>query len=307
MTAQLPPLNPLRAFEAAARLMSFKKAADELFVTPSAISHQIRTLEERLRVPLFARDGNNLALTAAGKRYLPQVQQAFELLVEATRQLGAADVETIRINVPPTFAVKWLVPRLPRFRERYPGVDLKISTSADLVDFARSDIDVAIRFGLGKYPGLASEPCLPVEVFPVCAPALAGGERPLREPQDLAGHVLLHDDSRYADAANPTWQAWLDEAGVSGVDAAKGLSFWPSHIVISAAVDGLGVALAKGIWVADDLAAGRLVRPFELSLSSTQAYHAIYPDSRRDDARVRLFVDWVKEENERAAQEAAAR
>ncbi|RYY75812.1 MAG: LysR family transcriptional regulator, partial [Comamonadaceae bacterium] len=160
--------------------------------------------------------------------------------------------------------------------------------------------------GLGKYPGLASEPCLPAEVFPVCAPALAGGERPLREPQDLAGHVLLHDDSRYADAANPSWAAWLEAAGVVGVSASKGLSFWPSHIVISAAIDGLGVALAKGIWVADDLAAGRLVRPFGLSLALPQAYHAIYPDSRRDDSRVRLFVDWVKEENLRGAPGAAA-
>lgn len=296
MSRQLPPLNPLRAFEAAARHLSFKRAAEELFVTPSAVSHHIRALEDSLGLALFTRDGNNLSLTPGGQKYLPRVQQAFQQLVEATRELRFRGVDCIRINVPPTFAVKWLLPRLKGFQDRFPGVDLKVSTSADLVDFARSDVDVAIRFGSGRYAGLDSEPCLPVEVFPVCSPALATPARPLAVPSDLGGHMLLHDDSRYGDVANPTWAQWLDAAGAVDVDATKGLSFWPSHIVINAAIDGLGVALAKSIWVERDLAEGRLVRPFVFSLRITHAYHGIYPAGRGSDPKVRMFLDWAKEQ-----------
>jgi LysR family glycine cleavage system transcriptional activator len=165
-----------------------------------------------------------------------------------------------------------------------------------MVDFVRDDVDLAIRFGLGNYPGLRSEMCLPVEVFPVCSPALAGGERPLREPADLAQHTLLHDDSRYAGVSTPTWAAWLEHAGVGGIDATRGPSFWPSHLVINAAVDGLGVALAKGVWVAADLARGTLVRPFAMSLPVRYSYYAVYPPQRAEDPRLRLFLDWVHEE-----------
>lgn len=306
MSRQLPPLNSLRAFEAAARHLSFKKAGEDLHVTASAVSHHIKALEDFLGVPLFLRDGNSLALTPAGQAYMPRVQGAFTELVEATRHVRSRDIDAIRINVPPSFAVKWLIPRLPRFRQRHPGIDLRVSTSAELVDFARTNIDVAIRFGGDAYAGLDSEPCLPVEVFPVCAPRIVTADAPLNEPSDLSRHTLLHDDSRYADAVNPTWATWLQVAGARGVDAGKGLSFWPSHIVINAALDGLGVALAKRIWVQDDLDSGRLIRPFDISLKVAQAYHALYPTGRGNDPRVRIFLDWVASETQADAARAQA-
>lgn len=296
MSRPIPPLNPLRAFEVAARHLSFKRAAHELFVTASAVSHQVRSLEDSLGIQLFVREGNMLALTPAGRSYLPEVQQAFQQLAEATRRLREQDLKAVRVNVPPTFAVKWLIPRMPRFMRRFPQIDLKVSTSADMVDFAREDIDLAVRYSRGEHPGLSAELCLPVEVFPVCSPRLLAGDPPLAEPADLARHTLLHDDSRYADVSNPTWAAWLEHAGVAEVDAGRGPSFWPSHLVINAAIDGLGVALAKGIWVQDDLARGTLAKPFDIVLPVPYAYYAIYPPERAEDPRVRVFLDWVREE-----------
>jgi len=296
MIRQMPPLNPLRAFEVAARRLSFTKAAEELYVTPSAVSHQIKVLEESLGVALFLRQAKSLVLTNAGQAYLPEVQRAFAQLAAATKRLHSLDVSVLKINTPPTFAVKWLIPRMARFMAANPTMDLKVSTSAKMVDFAREDLDLAIRYGRGIYPGLHAERCLSVEVFPVCSPALMEGEHPLHEPDDLRFHTLLHDDSTYTDASNPDWAMWLRHVGATQVDAQRGPSFWPSHLVINAAVDGLGVALAKKNWVRQELAQGHLVRPFEQSLPVEFAYYVVYPESRRDDPRINTFVDWVRSE-----------
>jgi LysR family glycine cleavage system transcriptional activator len=297
MPRQLPPLNPLRTFAVAAKHLNFTRAAEELCVTPAAVSHQIKTLEESLGVELFDRQGNSLVLTDAGRAYLPSIEQAFRQLAEATRDLHLrGKPKTLKVNVPPTFAVKWLIPRMQRFMKEHPEIDLKVSTSAKLVDFSRDDYDVAVRYGRGVYPGLRSELCLPVEVFPVCSPALLKGLHPLREPADLKHHTLLHDGSTYDDGSNPDWSTWLRHVGVTDVDATRGPSFWPSHIVINAAIDGLGVALAKRNWVGADLAAGRLVRPFNISLPVEFSYFLIYPESRADDPLMAAFAGWVRDE-----------
>jgi LysR family glycine cleavage system transcriptional activator len=292
----IPPLNPLRAFEVAARHLSFTRAAEELFVTPSAVSHQIKTLEESLGIALFTRDAKSLSLTAAGKAYLPGVQQAFKQLAHATHQLQTHGMPALKINIPPTFAVKWLIPRMDRFMKAHPDIDLKVSTSNHTVDFSREDFDLSVRYGRGNYPGLHSELCLPVEVFPVCSPALMRGEHPLLTPADLKHHTLLHDDSTYTDVSNPNWAMWLEHAGVTGIDATRGPSFWPSHLVINAAIDGLGVALAKKNWVVKDLADGLLVRPFDISLPVEFSYFIVYPQERVEDRRIAAFVDWVRQE-----------
>lgn len=298
MSRPLPPLNALRAFQVAARHLSFTRAAEELFVTPSAVSHQIKTLEESLGVVLFLRDAKSLVLTAAAKAYLPGVQEAFRQMVFATHHLHRSQgTPALKLNLPPTFAVKWLAPRMRRFMLAHPDIDLKIATGKDPVDFAREDYDMAVRYGSGVYPGLHAELCLPVEVYPVCSPALRDDPaRPLQVPADLRQHTLLHDDSTYPDVSNPNWAMWLQQAGVTDVDASRGPSFWPSHLVIGAAIDGLGVALAKKHWVVDDIAAGRLVRPFPGSMEVAFGYYLIVPQERLDEPRIAAFRSWVREE-----------
>lgn len=296
MARLLPPLNPLRAFEVTARHSSFTRAAEEMFVTPSAVSHQVKALEEHLGIPLFLREAKTLTLTAAGRAYLPAVQQAFHLLADATRQLSTELAPVLRVDIPPTFAAKWLIPRLDRFVKAHPEIDIRVSTNSGPPDFARDDYDLAIRFGRGHYPDLHAELCLAVKVFPVCSPVLMEGAHPLREPSDVLHHTLLHDASTYADGSNPDWAAWLQHAGVKDVDASRGLSFTPSHLVINAAIDGLGVALAKDSWVEQDLAQGRLTRPFDIALPVESAYYLIYPRHRAKDVRIATFADWVRSE-----------
>jgi LysR family glycine cleavage system transcriptional activator len=296
MARNLPPLNPLRAFEVAARHTSFTKAAEELFVTPSAVSHQVRTLEEHLGMALFIREAKALTLTAAGRAYLPAVQEAFQVLAHATRQLSAELAPVLRVDIPPTFAVKWLIPRLDRFVKAYPEIDIRVSTNSGPPDFARDNYDVAIRFGRGYYPDLHSELCLKVDVFPVCSPQLMQGAHPLREPSDLKHHTLLHDASTYTDGRNPHWSDWLKHAGAVDVDASRGLSFTPSHLVIDSAIDGLGVALVKDSWVERDLLQGKLVRPFDIALPVESAYYMVFPKDRTGDVRIATFVDWVRAE-----------
>ncbi|PWK32619.1 transcriptional regulator GcvA [Cupriavidus plantarum] len=297
MSRQIPPLNPLRAFEVAARHLSFTRAAEELFVTPSAVSHQVKTLEENLGVQLFIREAKALVLTPAGTTYLPSVQLAFKQLAEATQRLQSKDRPSLKINMPPTFAVKWLIPRMDSFMRAYPDIDLKVSTSNHRIDFERDDFDMAIRYGRGDYPGLHAELCLPVEVIPVCAPSLLNGERPLETPSDLRHHTLLHDDSTYTDVSNPDWAMWLEHAGVTDVDATRGPSFWPSHLVINAAISGLGVALIKKNWIEQDLAESRLVRLFDsIRLPVEFSYFVVFPTDRLDDRRIRCFTEWIRAE-----------
>ncbi len=301
MSRRLPPLNALRAFEAAARHLSFTRAADELHVTQTAISHQIKSLEERLRVRLFWRRPRGLLLTEAAQRYLPPVRDAFDRIAVATAQLAATGSSgSLTVSVLPSFAAKWLVPRLGRFRAAHPDLDLRISASSQLIDFARDDVDVGIRMGRGSYPGLRVDRLFGESLVPVCSPELLRGPQPLRRPEDLRHHLLLHDDDHSG------WQLWLELAGVEGVDAGRGPIFTDSAMVVQAAAEGQGVALARSVLAAGDLAAGRLVRPFEVSVPYDLAYYLVSPEPTAGQPKVSLFRAWLLAEAEHQA-EAAGR
>jgi LysR family glycine cleavage system transcriptional activator len=288
MTRCLPPLAALRAFEAAARHLSFTRAAAELHVTQTAISHQIRALEDLLGVKLFRRLPRGLLLTAEAQHYLPPIREAFDRIAAATEQLAAVSASgTLTVSVLPSFAAKWLVPRLGRFRAAHPDIDLRISTSSELVDFAREDVDVGIRMGRGSYPGLRIDRLFGEALMPVCAPALLEHNHPLRQPEDLRHHVLLHEDDYTG------WQLWLEIARVESVDARRGPIFTDGAIVVQAAAEGQGVALARSALAAGDLAAGRLVQPFDVSIPHDLAYYLVCPDATADRSKIRRFREWL--------------
>src|SRR5260370_19413350 len=288
MSRRLPPLNALRAFEAAARPLSFTAAAAELNVSQAASSHQIRGLEERLGLKLFRRVGRGLLLTDAAQAYLPEIGAAFDRLVEATRRLHQHDAAgVLSATVLPSFAAKWLLPRLGRFRAAHPEIDLRISSSTEQVDLAREDFDIALRAGRGRYPGLHADLILTEKFFPVCSPALLSGARPLRGPEDLRPHTLLHDEPR------DLWQLWLNTVGVADIDATRGPGFSDSGMVIQAAIEGQGIAIAKGALAADDLAAGPLVRPFDQSLPANYSYWLVCPEASAERPKIAAFRDWL--------------
>ncbi len=288
MARRLPPLNALRAFEAAARHLSFTQAARELHVTQAAISHQVKTLEEFLGLRLFRRLNRALLLTEEGQTYLPPVRRIFDQLYEATKRL--TDTETrgrLTVSVLPSFAARWLVSRLGRFREAYPDIDVRVAPAAHLVDFFREDVDIAIRYGRGHYPGLRVDRLMTEDIFPVCSPGLLAGPHPLRRPRDLGYQTLMHDDD------HGDWRTWLLAAGVDDVDPSRGPIFTDSSMLIQAAATGQGVALARGALAQEDLAAGRLVRPFELSLPAEFAYYIVCPEPTADQPKIKAFRDWL--------------
>src|SRR4051794_690129 len=281
MARRLPPLNALRVFEAAARHLSFTRAAAELNVTQTAVSHQIKALEEHLRMPLFRRLNRSLVLTEAGQSYLPPLRDAFDQIAEATARLRTNDAAgTLTVSTLASFAAKWLVPRLPCFHAAHPAIDVLISTPSALVDFSPREVAVAMRFGRGGWPGLRAEKLLTEDVFPVCAPVLADGRPAPRTLEDLRCITLLRDDFMI------DWPAWLAVAGASGVDAARGPRFTDSALVIQCAVEGQGVALARTALAARDLAAGHLVRPFDIALPSDAAYYIVAPPRFFDRPKV---------------------
>ncbi len=299
MARRLPPLNALRAFEAAARHLSFTKAAEELYVTQAAISHQVKALEEALGVQLFRRLNRRLMLTDAGQLYLPALTEAFDAIDAATARLRVDEnAGRLVVSVANSLAAKWLLPRLPRFRDRHPEVEVEISAADRLVDFSRDNVDMAIRYGLGHYPGLRVDPLMKDTNFPVCSPALLASAVPLRVPGDLRHHILLHDDVSTFDA--PDWSKWLADAGVTGVRADRGQRYSHSSLVIQAAIDGQGVALGRSTLVALDLEAGRLVQPFGPALPSRYACYVVSPPATAERPKIKAFRDWLLEEAERS-------
>ena len=301
---RLPPLNALRAFEAAARHMNFSRAADELSVTPGAVSQQIQNLEEYIGSPLFKRTPKGLLLTDAAQTALPALREAFDRLAEAASLLTAAEEgRRLTVSAAPSFAAKWLVPRLGRFEAAHPEIDVWLSAGLELVDFTSGEVDLAIRYGSGRYPGLEVSRLLGETVSPVTSPRLLE-ENPLNELADLAGHVLLHDGSPDADDSCPDWAMWLAARGVKGVDGARGPRFNQSSLVIEAAVNGRGVALAKQTLAQADLDAGRLVQPFNIETAVDFAYYIVHPKAKGRLRQVRAFVAWLQQEaeaHERAA------
>ncbi len=297
MNNHLPPLGALRAFEAAARLLSFTKAAEELHVTPAAISHQIHALEEDFGVRLFQRLSRSIALTPSARILLPGLSAGFAEVQAAVGRLRAHnDTGTLTVTASPSFAAKWLVLRLHRFQEELPEIDVRISATDSVVDMSRGDFDVAIRYGAGRYPGLEVELLFTNEVFPACSPQLLAAGPPLRVPGDLRHHALIHDQAVERDPLVPTWPMWLKAAGVTDMTAPSGLSFNNMHLALDAAIAGHGVVLAYSTIAAADISAGRLVRLFSLSLPDQFAYYLVTAPGALDRPKVRAFRDWLRRE-----------
>ncbi|MFO1014938.1 MAG: transcriptional regulator GcvA [Caulobacteraceae bacterium] len=293
---RLPPLNALRAFEAAARHLNFSRAADELSVTPGAVSQQIQNLEDYVGASLFRRTPKGLLLTDAAQTALPALREAFDRLAEAASLLTAAvDGRRLTITAAPSFAAKWLVPRLGRFEAAHPQVDVWLSADLDLVDFATGEVDVAIRYGAGRYPGLEVLRLMTETVIPVASPDLLAGNT-LGDPSDLTHHVLLHDGSPDADDSCPDWSMWLAARGIRGVDGTRGPRFNQSALVIEAAVNGRGVALAKRTLAQADIDAGRLVAPLGISTDVDFAYFVVHPKAKGRLPQVKAFVNWITAE-----------
>jgi LysR family glycine cleavage system transcriptional activator len=293
---RLPPLNALRAFEAAARHLSFTKAAEELHVTPGAISQQVKALEEYIGVVLFRRLNRALMLTDEAESALPALREGFDKLAEATNLMTSHETDTrLTVSAAPSFASKWLVPRLGDFQERHPENDVWVLADMELTDFVKENVDVAIRFGSGEYEGLHVEKLLTEHVIPVCSPALLDGPSAIKSPDDLSKHTLLHDNSPDNDESIPEWSMWLKAAGVEGIDGSRGLRFNQSSLVLEAAMSGRGVALAKSTLAADDISAGRLATPFDLSQPLEFAYYIACPRSKFVLPKVQNFMKWLHE------------
>ena len=291
MNTRLPSLNGLRAFEAAARHLSFTEAAAELNVTQTAISHQIKRLEPELGVRLFVRQNRAIALTTAAAEYLPGVRAAFNDLRLATARLRQKDNDQVlTVSTLASLAAKWLLPRLTAFQEAHPAIDVRITTSIDLVDFANGDVDAAIRYGRGQWPGVRADWLMADQMFPVCSPALLRGERPLRRPEDLKDHILLHTSG----ASRDDWRLWLTAAGLPpDLSHHSGLTFDLNFVTIQAAIDGHGVAIGRTSYVRDDIAKGRLVAPFDITLPLDAGFYLVSPEGRPDPPKLAAFRQWL--------------
>jgi LysR family glycine cleavage system transcriptional activator len=297
MGRRLPPLNALRAFEAAGRLLSFTKAAEELSITPSAVSHQIRGLEAYLGVRLFRRTSRALMLTDQGQAYLPALRDAFDAMHAATARLAARQAAgPLNVSLLSSFAVRWLIPRLPRFQALHPEIEVRLSTTVRVVDFRREDVDCAIRHGRGHWPGLAADLLLGEDIFPVCSPNLLAGPKPLREPRDLAHHTRFRTM-----AGSDDWRIWLTAAGITDIDPEQGPTFENSDMALRAAAEGLGVAMASSALVEEDLRKGRLVAPFDVKLTSGSGYYFVVPEDRLDQPKIAAFRNWLLAEIARDA------
>ena len=284
----LPSLNGLRAFEAAARHLSFTNAATELNVTQTAISHQIKRLEEELGIALFLRQNRALTLTPAGRDYLPGIRAAFQDLRLATdRLLRKDDEHVLTVSTLASFAAKWLLPRLASFQDTHPGIDVRITTSTEMANFQKDNIDAAIRYGRGRWPGVRSVWLMADELFPVCSPALLTGDNPLRRPEDLIHHTLLHTIG-YDD-----WRVWLTAAGVPGVVARHELTFDLFLMSVQAAADGIGIAIGRTSYVKDDIDKGRLAVPFNVSLPADAGFYLVSPPDVAQTPKLAAFEKWL--------------
>jgi len=290
MARRVPPLKSLRAFEAAGRHLSFTRAADELFVTQAAISHQIKALEEYLGLPLFIRRNRKLLLTDEGQNYWPKIRNMFESLTLATDQLKSQIAGgPLTVSVVPTFATSWLIPRLSDFNKTYPEIEVRLKASDDSADFLQEDVDLAIYYEIAEYPGLYSVRLLAEQLTPLCSPSFLDGNLPLNTPEDLRKHNLLHDDS------TNDWTQWLQLAGVEGIDLTHGAVFSHSNMVQQAAIFGQGIAMGHLVLSQAEVSAGRLVQPFELMMESELSYDLVCPLEYAERPKIRAFIDWITE------------
>src|ERR687897_1363868 len=291
MLRRLPPLNALKAFEAAARHESFTRAAEDLHVTQGAVSHQVKALEETLGVKLFNRERQRLVITEAGREYLAVVRDALDRIAVGTdRLVQRQSAGVLTVSTSPDFAAKWLVHRLGRFAEAHPDIDLRVSAAMHHVDFAREEVDLAVRHGHGDWSGLDVVRLCSEQLFPVCSPKLMTGRNRLRKPADLMRVPLLHLDDRNH------WRRWLDAAGVPDVEVSHGPVLNRASMVIDAAIDGQGVALARTTLAASDLINGRLVRPFATALRLTKSYWIVCSKATAALPKIEIFRDWLLRE-----------
>lgn len=297
MLARLPGTRALTTFEAAARLLNFSRAAEEVGLTPAAVSYQIKEIEDQLGILLFTRTSRTIRLTPAGGLLFDATAEALETLRRAVgraRKLARGETR-LRVTSDPVFAGKWLLPRIDDFRKAHPTVELRFDVSSDLRDFESDDVDVGIRFGEGKYPGLTANRLFDNVIVPVCSPALLRAGPPLKSPADLARHTLAHIDWSRPGIVWPNWPMWMAAAGVDDFDDGNIVVFGESSQLIQAALAGSVVALVDFAMVARDLSEGRLVRPFELGIKVPPefAYFLVYPQASGEDPRIAAFRDWI--------------
>lgn len=300
MHKPLPPLNALRAFDAAARHLSLTLAAQELHVTPGALSHQIRGLEDLLGVELFQRLPRAIRLTEAGRRLQPGLREGFEAIRRAVEAVAPrVDDRVLVISAPPGFTAKWLVPRLYRFMMAHPEIDARVSAALGFANFHGDRVDVAIRnlrIGAETDPDLVVEHLADLVYVPVCSPRLLRQVGRLREPADLARVPLIHDDMLTGISDNPSWTDWLAQAGVSGVDLTRGLRLNSADHALEAAVEGAGMLLALELLAADDIRNRRLVAPFDIKVRSRRAFYFVCPRAYERRAHVQAFRAWIRAE-----------
>lgn len=294
MPRKLPPLNALRAFEAAARLGSFTRAAAELHVTHGAVSRQVKLLEDYLEQPVFQRIGGGVQLNAVGRDYFDMARDVLDRVEQTTTRLRRRGGQmTLSINVTAAFAALWLIPRLTGFQQAYPDITVNLMPNRRFEGFAQENADLAIRWGTASWPEVAMERLLAVDTFAACSPTLLVGDTPLRSPEDLRSYKLIHDDDGAA------WRVLLSKMGIADYDIDNGRFYADSLLALQAAVAGQGVIAAGSVLAAQELAAGRLVLPFDTLLRGRNAYYLYYPKARSDDPHITAFRNWI-------AQEAAA-
>lgn len=309
MASRLPPLNALKAFEAAARHTSVKKAAAELSVTPAAVSHQIKALEDYLGVKLFLRHKRALELTEAARSSLPKLREGFDALAEAVERLRAhKGVRQLTVSVAPSFAARWLMPRLHRFVDAHREIDVRISARVrqpmaggrgtvaerSTLETWLADSDIAIIYGRGDYPGYNVDRLMPLTITPVCGPQLlADPARPLRSPWDLDHHMLLHDDTGELYDGVPFWEVWLETAGAADVDCRRGPHFSHAVLALESAVDGHGIVVTLAVLAESDINAGRLVTPFELRVPLASSYYLVCTAAAAAGESVATFRQWL--------------
>lgn len=294
-------LNALRAFEASARHQSFSAAAEELNVTPAAVGQLVRTLEDWLGTPLFLRSSSGrvrLVPTEIAERALPDIRAGFDRLVLGMERLQeASSTGVLTVAISPAFAAKWLLPRIEHFQTARPETDVRLDTNLKPVDFVAQRIDIGVRYGAGTWPGLVADKLMDEQVYPVCSPKLLSEHWRLQKPGDLASETLIHDLSMDSHTGFPSWDSWLQKAGVTSTSATRGMQINNSAAVLQAAIDGHGVALARSVMAADDLAAGRLVRLFpEISCVSPLAYYVVYRAECSSLPKLSAFRDWLFKE-----------
>ncbi|HUQ29592.1 MAG TPA: transcriptional regulator GcvA [Usitatibacter sp.] len=306
---RFPPLNALRAFEAAARHASFKVAARELHVTPGAVSHQVKLLEEHLGVPLFRRLTRALELTTEAHAMLPKVREGLDALHAAVDRVRAREAMTpLTVVAPPNFAARWLVPRLSSFANAHPDIELHIASRQQMVDGgeagqplvadedARDSPVAMVRFGTGHYPGSHVDEVFSAVYVPVCSPRLRQGEHPLRKPEDLRFHTLLHDDTVIEEGARPSWRDFLHSVGITDIDATRGPHFSDAALALDAAVEGMGVTLAIKSLLTSEIEAKRLVVPFEIAAPTGYAYYLVTPEAAGESRALASFRQWLLDE-----------